>query len=138
MHTLFTGQDSQDAVNEFFTFVTEDPAFRSAFSEKDAKQWVTDLCNEHIYYTESAKSRSDRPEEQLRRLYINFYLRNLLQDAVNTESAQHNADDVGLFPFSALGADNGLDKQTLQFNIDTWKPINLFDPLVWLLRQFIA
>ncbi|MBR2414299.1 MAG: hypothetical protein IKJ63_10810 [Clostridia bacterium] len=135
MRALFVDENGEDDINTLFSFITDDPAFCAVFEAKDAKQWVTDLCNEHIYLTESAKSRAGRPDEQLRRLYINFYLRNLLRDAVNTETAQKNADDIGLFPFSALGADNGLDQDTLRFDIDTWKPINLFDPLVWLLKE---
>ncbi|MBE6812151.1 MAG: hypothetical protein E7523_04640 [Ruminococcaceae bacterium] len=135
MRALFADGSQEDDINALFADITADTAFGSSFTAKDAKQWVTDLCNDHIYLTESAKVRTERPDEQLRRLYINFYLRNLLRDIVNTETAQRNADDVGLFPFSALGADNGLDQATLRFDIDTWKPINLFDPLVWLLKE---
>ncbi|MBQ3518446.1 MAG: hypothetical protein IJA31_03905 [Clostridia bacterium] len=135
MRALFVEENGEDDINTLFSFITADPAFCAVFEATDAKQWVTHLCNEHIYLTESAKSRTARPEEQMRRLYINFYLRNLLRDSVNTETAQKNADDIGLFPFSALGADNGLDQSTLHFDIDTWKPINLFDPLVWLLKE---
>ena len=135
MRMLFAENASEDDYNVLFADITADEAFCNEFTQKDAKQWVTDLCNDHIYLTESARSSALRPDEQLRRLYINFYMRNMLHGVVNMEAAQKNADDIGLFPFSALGADNDLDQQRMTFNIDTWKPINLFDPLVWLLKE---
>ncbi len=135
IRALFVDESGEDDINTLFDYITSAEAFRAEFDPKDAKEWVTALCKEHIYLTESAKQRTERPDEQLRRLYINFYLRNLLNGIVDMQAAQKNADDIGLFPVSALGANNELDASALQFNIEEWKPVNLFDPLVWLLKE---
>ena len=128
----------EDDAQTLFDELTADPKFRAAFEPKNAMQWVSDVCADNLYYADDPTKPIQRDNEVQRRLYADFFLRNLLNGEIDFEQAQRVSEDIGFFPVSSMGLSSGIDTETLTFDIDSWMPVNLFDPLVWFLRQYIS
>lgn len=136
-NSFLFGREDDDALT-LFADITADEAFCEAFEEKDARQWVCDVCRDHLYYTDDPQKPVEREDEELRRLYADYFLRNLLHGEIDFEQAQSVSEDIGFFPVSSLGLNSGLDTSTLTFDVGSWMPVNLFDPLVCFLRQYLS
>lgn len=138
LQNSFLFGNEEDSAQLLFADITADEAFCNTFEEKNAAQWVSDVCSMHLYYADDPTKPIEREDEELRRLYADYFLRNLLHGEIDFEQAQSVSEDIGFFPVSSLGINSGIDPETLTFDIQTWMPVNLFDPLVRFLRQYIS
>lgn len=136
-NSFLFGKEEDDA-QTLFDDLTADKKFRAAFEPKNAMQWVSDVCANDLYYADDPTKPIQRDSEVQRRLYADYFLRNLLNGEIDFEQAQRVSEDIGFFPVSSMGLNSGIDTDTLTFDIDSWMPVNLFDPLVWFLRQYIS
>ena len=123
-----------DSVMQLYADMTDD-AFCVRFGARNAGEWVEELCKKRLFdEMDPLAHNNGHSDDRLRRLSAAFYLRGILDDFdIDFDHAQKQADDLGIYPFSSLGA---CERDDLTFDIDKWKPQNLFDPLVGFLRGF--
>lgn len=144
-NSILTG-NAADSVDALYADIVNHAQFVRAFSPRQYGEWLRELLTVSQTQTQAKLFYADDPNptaqqtvrarDDTRRLLTSYFLRNIFcRYNLDFKRAEELSSDIGFYPVSSLGKGYNAQKDGMHFNIEDWRPYNLFDPVLGFLNS---